>query len=739
MNDIIPLLKRMSDGFFPILVMGLFMVVSMTLLSAATENLSRFGRMHLALVVVNLVGLVVLLGLIVVNVTRLVRQYRRKAIGSRLTTKLVVVFVVLSVAPVSVVFYFSMGFLKRGIDSWFDVRMEKAMEDALELSRMSLDLMMRELLRRTRGMSDALVGVSVSSAMLMLNDLRQANDATELSLLSNNGLVLATSNDDTLTINPQRPDDSILQEVRQNQSFTGLAPIKGLGLQVRVVVSVPSLEAGVAPHILYVLYPITDRISELAKSVESAYGQYKQITYLREPLKYSFRLTLSLVLLLSILTAIWAAFFSAQRLVSPIRILAIGTRAVAAGNYDKRLPDVSNDELGELVKSFSDMTEKLALTRDQAKLSQDAVEQEKAYLGAVLGRLSSGVITLDERMNLRVANASASQILEVDLSEILGKPLGNMLLQSEHLQGFVQQVTRHLQTDLKDWREEIQLKQKTGTKLLICQGVRLKAEHMEHSGVVIVFDDVTTFMQAQREAAWGDVARRLAHEIKNPLTPIQLSAERLKRKLLHKVNTEDAVILERATHTIVQQVQTMKELVQAFSEYARAPQIALRPLYIDQIVKEVLDLYEEEDFGVKFQAEFSADHPEVAADPGRIRQLLHNLIKNAMESTKGVLHPTIHISVCRVPFKEGTAAQLRVSDNGHGVPEQLLKHLFEPLTSTQSKGGGLGLTVVQRIVEEHSGKLYAENNPLTGASFVVQIPAIDNPKAERKDLLMQAT
>lgn len=738
MSEFSLLLKRLSNSFFPVFVMGVFMVLSMSLLSEATENSSRFGRMHLALVIVNVVGLIVLVGLISVNFIQLLRQYKQQTIGSKLTARLVIVFVLLSVAPVTVVFYFSIGFLQRGIDSWFDVRMEQAMEDALELSRTSLDLKMRELLRRTRNMSIKLSTSSSSSSLLLLNDLRVENDATELTLLDASGEVLATSNVESLVFIPQLPNDSILHEVRVNQSYTGLAPVKGLGLQVRVAVALPSMAPQLQPRILYALYPITDRISELANSVENSYGHYKQIIFLREPLKDTFVLTLSLVLLLSVLTAIWAAFYSAQRLVAPISLLALGTRAVAAGDYEKRLPDVSNDELGELVKSFSDMTEKLSMARDQANLSQEEVEQERAYLQAVLGRLSSGVITLDEQMKLRVANAAATQVLEVDLIGMLGKSLTDMIALGDHLAPFVERVSERLKSSDQEWREEIQLKQKTGIKYLICQGVRLRSEHQEHSGFVIVFDDVSTIIKAQRDAAWGDVARRLAHEIKNPLTPIQLSAERLKRKLHDSLNAESADLLDRCTHTIVQQVQTMKQLVMAFSEYARVPKIELQPMYIDQIVKEVLDLYVDEESNITFHYHFSNDHPKVSADAGRMRQLLHNLIKNAIESTVGVEQPVISISIKGVPFQKGTGVELRVSDNGRGIPEAMLKNLFEPHTTTKSQGGGLGLTVVHRIVEEHNGKMYAENNPDQGATFVVQIPAIDNPKSQPGDLLVQA-
>lgn len=762
-------IKRLSNSFIPLIIVAFFVILSMTLLSHATENASKFGRLHLALVVVNIIGMLVLIGLIGANMMRLIRQLRRRSIGSKLTSKMVLIFVILSVVPVTVVYYFSIGFLQRGIDSWFDVEMEKAMNDSLELSRISLELNMREILHRSRALAADLSNVSDSSAHLILDDMRIESDALELSLLSDMGVLIAASVGDTLTIIPHRPDDVILQEARDHQSYTGLRRGINKSLQIQVAVSVANANVTSSKRILFALFRVPERIGELANNVELTYGLYKKQVFLQDPLKGTFVLTLSLVLMLSLLTAVWVAFFSAQRLVSPIRVLAAGTRAVAAGDYDKRLPEVSNDELGELVESFTNMTRQLAIARDQAEHDQDQIEQQRAYLGAVLARLSSGVITLNVDLRVRVANNAASQLLDLDFSKSMGQPIGKILKSQPHLSSFIQQIRLHIDKNDSEWREEIQVIRNSNTKILICQGAKLNAELAENAGFVLVFDDVTMIMKSQRAAAWGDVARRLAHEVKNPLTPIQLSAERLKRKLKPKLTGQDADMLERMTNTIVQQVQTMKHLVKAFAEYARAPKIELRPLYVDKIVNEVLDLYGGVEAEVKFETFFSDDHPQVSADPDRMRQLLNNLIKNAMESTKDVDSPIIAISVSKLALPVTTMMELRVSDNGHGIPDNLLNSLFEPYATSKSKGGGLGLTVVNRIVEEHSGSIYVENHSArlnsesgnkgetsgsvavdglekselsrfdTGATFVVQIPAIDKGKDSDIDLYVQTT
>jgi PAS domain S-box-containing protein len=740
MNKIERLLRQLSESFVPVAIMAVFMVMSMALLSAATENSSQFGRMHLVLVVINVLGLIVLVGLIGINLTKLLSQYKRNVTGSRLTARLVVIFVILSVAPVSLVYYFSLGFLQRGIDSWFDVRLEQAMEDSLKLSRSALDLQKRELLKKTRALSAALMDVSNELALMNLNDLRAESGASELTLLTQSGEIIASSSEDTTAIIPHRPDDSTLLQVRDKQSFADVSPVGELGLHVRVSVGVESINTEMEPRVLYALYPIPERMGELADNVELAYAQFKKLTFLREPLKNSFVLTLSLVLLVSILTAVWAAFFSAQRLVSPIRILTMGTKAVAAGNYDKKFPPSTNDELGSLVKSFADMTQRLAAARDQAERSQQQVERERSYLRAVLGRLSSGVMTLDHERKLRVANNAATQILEVDLEKSLGKSLSSVVQTADNLREFVDVLNNKLTSKYKEWREEVVVKRKGGNKTLMCQGAILPGLRGMKRGYVVVFDDVTTLVKAQRDAAWGEVARRLAHEIKNPLTPIQLSAERLRRKYLHKMPAEDAELLDRSTHTIIEQVRSMEEMVRAFSEYARVPPIEFQPLQLDVLVCEVLDLYQAEDIGAKIITDFQADIPILEADPGRMRQLLHNLIKNAIESTEGVSGAKILVSLSTATGKaDSPLLELRVTDNGKGISESMLTSLYEPYITTKSKGGGLGLAVVKRIVEEHSGSTFAENNADGGASVVVRLPLSHADSAHRPDLLVQAT
>ena len=720
-------LRRMSTSVVPVIVMGIFMLGSLWLLSAAMENSGQFGRMHVGLVIVNVIGLVVLVGLIGVDVVRLVRQYRRAATGSRLTARLVGIFMIMAMVPVVIVFYFSLGFLQRGIDSWFDVRIERAMDDSLELSRSSLDMRMRDRLSQTRLMAVDLQGVSDSMALFNLNEMRNESQASELTLLSLSGRVIASSSAN-VSIIPQKPSPRMLSQVREQKSYVGLTPVEGLGLHVRVAVQIDAPSVTDDPRVLFSLYPMNARVSVLADSVQSAYAKYKELVYLRDPLKQSFSFTLALVVLVTLLSAVWAAFFFAQRLVAPIRILAIGTRAVASGNYHKKLPVTSNDELGSLVQSFVDMTDKVSDAQLEAKKSQHQAEREQAYLRAVLGRLSSGVITLDKNQIVRAVNVTASQVLGVNMDATIGKTLSQLKEETPEIQTFLEAVSNYVADVPDDWREEVSLIGSAGHITLTCQGAKLPSTKGMPSGYVIVFDDVTAMIQAQRDAAWGEVARRLAHEIKNPLTPIQLSAERLRHKYLKTMAPEDAEVLDRSTHTIVQQVQAMKEMVQAFSEYARAPNLRPQRMALSDLIGEVMDLYVGNKQKIEVYFHAANEVPMVEVDPGRMRQLLHNLIRNAIESLSGRSDGKIDLRLEPMNNEEEPWVVLSVEDNGPGIPEDMLEKLFEPYATSKSKGSGLGLAVVKRIVEEHSGVLFAENGENGGARLVVRLPALELAK-----------
>ena len=727
------IIKRIFSGNTPIAIVVVLLLTSLYLMSIATHNSLLFGRLYSVLLGINLLATFLLVGLIGKSVWHLIQQYRQGKTGSRLTTRLVIMFVVLSTTPVSVVYYFSLDFLQRGIDSWFDVRVENALTDALELSKTSLGIRTRELLRQTRQMSPQLNAVSNELATLTLNELRSKSGANELTLFTNDGRIIASSISETTRLLPQQLEDKTLQRLRQGQDDFDLVPIPEIGLHIRIAINMANPDPVLDARILQLLYPITPRINELAENVQEAFSAVRSLTILRLPLKYSFILTLSLILLLSILTSIWAAFFAARRMVAPISDLVEGTRAVAAGNYEKRLPLPGKDELGFLVRSFNEMTQKISLAQENARVSQQQAESQHSYLEAVLSNLSSGVITLDSHHFLQTANHAANQILNASLIPYVGHFLDDAIEENQHLQHFIDAIYPNIESNKEQWQEEVVLFTGSGRKILICRGTLVSSsaedENLE-GGTIIVFDDVTELVKAQRDAAWGEVARRLAHEIKNPLTPIQLSAERIRHKYLDKMDPEEADILDRSTHTIVQQVETLKEMVKAFSDYARMPTLSLDSIDLNKIITEVLDLYLSSKDEALFSITLDSTNPVIEADIGRLRQLLHNLIKNALEanqenhseSQRGQKEEKVYISTRCAEEHACRYVELKITDTGPGIADEMFDQLFEPYVTTKPKGSGLGLAIVKKIVEEHGGMIFAENAENGGASIIIRLP-----------------
>lgn len=718
-------MKRTSPQGWLRVGLCILLLISLVMLSEATQNSARFGSLYTWLLLVNAFGLLVLLGLIAGNVWLLVRQHRRGQAGSRLTVRLVLVLGAVAVIPVSVVYYFSMQFLRSGIDSWFDVRVEAALQDALRLSQASLDLRMRDLLGRMQMAAEDLVFVPDAAVVLELGDLRARVGASELTLLGNNGRIVASNSDEPTGILPSRPEETALLQLRQGRPYVGLDLLEGDGLYIRILVPVPRPAGLRNSRVLQATFPISPRLGGLAESVQEAYSQYRELVYLRQPLKTSFMLTLSLVLLLSLLFAVWSAFYLARRMVAPIRDLAEGTRAVAAGDYGTQLPPAGRDELGFLVQSFNDMSRRIAQAREAAKRSQVQVESQRTYLETVLSRLSTGVVALDLQHAVRTFNQAACDILAVPLADAVGRPLRSLAAAAPHLESFIFAVSAHLEAGDPDWREELVLDAPDGRRVLIASGAKLPGG-LGSGGYVLVFDDVTRLIQAQRDAAWGEVARRLAHEIKNPLTPIQLSAERIRHRYLERMEGRDAEVLERATRTIVQQVDEMKEMVNAFSDYARPPRLKLESLDLNRLIQEVVELYRHAPERLEFALRLDPRLPQLQADAGRLRQLLHNLIKNAEEACTGAERCEITIDTRLVQVRYGDMVELVVADNGPGFADDMLAQLFEPYVTSKPKGTGLGLAIVKKIVEEHNGGISARNTG-GGAQVTIRLPVRTTP------------
>ncbi len=709
-------------------IVALFLAIvgSLHLMSSATQDASRLGEMYSGLVLINALASLLLMGLVGINIYWLVRQLRKNAAGSNLTARMIFLFSLLTLAPASIVFYYSMQFLDRSIDSWFDVKIDQAMEDALQLGQTALDERMRNLLKQTEHTAEQLGTSPVSLLTVRLGELNEAEDA-EMTLFTRQGQIIAFNGTSTESIAPDLPEIGIMVQVRQGKPYVGLETTEHGSMQVRAVVSIISDDA----IFLQAIYPIPQRLAALADTVESAYLHYKELTFLRKSLKTTFILTLSLVLLLSLLAAIWAAFLSIRRIIEPVRLLAIGTRAIAEGDYEKRLPVKDRGELAFLVQSFNTMTGKIAQARDEAHRSKLEVERQHAYLETVLTNLSSAVLSLDPGLNVLTANEAADKILHANFQQYVGWPLAVLTGAYPHLAELMDKLESHMMGPAKHWQEEVTFQGLAGRQELFCRGTPLFGTGDERIGAVLVIDDVTTLIQAQRSTAWSEVARRLAHEIKNPLTPIQLSAERLRHKLAKTLQGQELEVLEKSTRTIVQQVEAMKSMVNAFGEYAKPTITQTRPVALNTLIEEVVALYPPPS-GMEFDLSLSPQLPRAQADPVKLRQVVHNLIKNAQEAMPSGQSGRMSISTRLHDATDPSSIELRLSDNGPGIPADQADRIFEPYVTSKTKGTGLGLAIVRRIIEELGGSIKLDPGYRDGASFILQLPlAPDTFTSER--------
>ena len=711
-------IKKVALTIFAGTGVGL-VLVALFLLSRTTQNSDDFDRLHNVILSINIAGVVVLFVFLIGNLTRLYRDYRTHVPGAKLKARVVGMFVGLAVLPLLVVFYFSMQFINRGIDTWFNVEVEDGLENALSLSRAALEMQMRQHLYSTQQIAQRLRDVSDRQLVFELSMMRRESGASEITIYGSNNRILATSSDSSAAALPRPLAEEVLLQMQQNRPYVMLDPED---YEIRTAVLFNTRGRAEPIGVLQAHFPVTERLARMANSVDRSYREYRQLVFLREPLKSTFTFTLTVVLLLSLLAAIYGAFVLSRRLVAPIQDLVAGTRAVAAGDFDTRLQAPTRDEIGFLISSFNDMTQRLAAARREASLSQALVEAERANLEVILARLSTGVVALESDLRIRNANQASGTILGVDLENRSGEYLPDVAKGSPLLEQFVDVAQVHLGAGETEWREQIVLRGDVGRRILTCACTTLPGDEQHAAGYVIVFDDITALLQAQRDAAWGEVARRLAHEIKNPLTPIQLSAERMRRKYLADMPEEYAQVLDRATHTIVQQVEAMKEMVNAFSDYARAPDMEIGRFDMDKLVHEVVDLYRAQEREIKITLTSDPTMPPIEADVGRVRQILHNLLRNATEALENTDNGRIEVHVSAAEFDGVDVVQIKVEDNGPGFEAGAVNQIFDPYVTTKPKGTGLGLAIVKKLVEEHMGSIRAYNGSDGGAVISIRLP-----------------
>ena len=679
-----------------VLVGGAVAAVGLFLLASASADTTMLARQYPLLLGLNAALAILLAALVVTQLIMLARRHRARVFGARLTLRLLTRFAALAVVPGLIVYAVSVHFLTRSIESWFDVKVDAALEGGITLGQQVMEQMSLDLQRKATAMALDLGDRSPGELPRQLERLRGQYGIDEAVVVTATGRLVASAAQDVAKLVPELPPSHLLRQARAQRGYAVVDAAAGRPLALRVL---SPIEMPGETRYLQVRQTVPATFAQSAEAVEAAYRDYRELAISRDGLKRIYIVTLTFALLMALFVAVAAAATQSGLLAEPLANLAQATQAVARGDFSRRAPVTSRDELGVLTESFNSMTRQLEDARRGVESNRAALEAAKVRLESILANLSAGVLVFDQAEQLSISNHGASAILGAELH------------------AFARQMSAHFATQGEaDWQLELQLK---GTgKTVHARGARLP--QATGGGAVVVFDDITRLIQAQRATAWAEVARRLAHEIKNPLTPIQLSAERLQMKLAERLPREDAETLKRSTETIVNQVAALKAMVDAFRDYARLPAPEPAPLDLNALVRQVLALYENS--SVPIAKQLAEPLPSVWADGAQIRQVIHNLVQNAQDALENQpgrgASPAIEVRT----ELAGDRVRLAVSDNGGGFPEELMARIFEPYVTTKPRGTGLGLAMVKKIVDEHHGAVTIENRPASGASVSVLLP-----------------
>jgi nitrogen fixation/metabolism regulation signal transduction histidine kinase len=676
--------------------------VLLSLLATASGNTSVFASHYPLLLGLNAVLAALLAALVAWQIRTLWRKYREQAFGSRLTVRILLLLALMAVVPGALVYTVSVQFLSKSIESWFDVKVDAALEGGINLGQSAIDRMQGELQAKARSIAIELADRPAGQLVPLLSRLRDQAGVQEAVVVNAAGRVVAEASENVSRLVPDAlPTPQALRQARTGRAYIAVDAAAGKPLAIRVVVPVAGLALADESRFLQLRQTVPEQFAKSAEAVESAYRDYRELALARQGLKRIYIVTLTLALSMALLVAIALSVVLANQLSEPLANLAQATQAVARGDFSRQAPVTSRDELGVLIESFNSMTRQLDDARRVVEANRAALESAKARLENILANLSAGVLVFDRDLGLSISNHGAHAILGGELETFATS--------------MREQFRSH---GTLAWQLELELK---GTgKTLLVHGTALPQDPA--GGFVLVFDDITQLIQAQRATAWAEVARRLAHEIKNPLTPIQLSAERMEMKLSAKLSPEDADVLARGTRTIVNQVAALKSMVDDFRDYSKLPAPVFAGFDLNALVLEVLALYENSNtpIGKKLAAV-----PRVRADSAQIRQVLHNLVQNAqdaLEHRKNSIEAPM-IEVCTEPATD--KVRLSVTDNGGGFPEEMMARIFEPYVTTKPRGTGLGLAIVKKIVDEHHGELTIENRPAKGVQVTILLPVAD--------------
>jgi nitrogen fixation/metabolism regulation signal transduction histidine kinase len=697
-------------------LVGALLLFLLSKASSSSEFIS--GSSYTIILILSGFFILSLIAIIANQIKKLFKNIKKDVMGSRLSMRLVISFTLMAVIPGLIVYLVSVNFLTRSIESWFNVKVESALDGGLKLGQKALDIMLTDLELKAERMALSLSSLPATSQYAALSDLREKTGVQDATIISDQGKIIAVSSNDAESFLPALPTLIQLKQA-ENNIYGKIEPITNKGLYLRVLAPINGTSVSNERLILQILQPVPNSLSTLAESVQDVFQDYQKLSYSRDSLKLIFSITLTLVLMLAILTAVAIGFLLSRKLSEPLALLAEGTKKIAKGNFKTMLPEKGKDELGVLVRSFNSMTRQLDQATQTSENNQIRLESARSYLETVLAHLSSGVIVINDAMEIKSFNIAASKILQVDLSKNKDQLLTSISNKNKLLKDFIVSIQEEIKTSNRKMQPEIikqfEIRYEKNNQVLSLQITTLPQNKVNN--YVLMIDDITMMIQAQRNAAWSEVARRLAHEIKNPLTPIQLSAERIKHKLGSKLNKDDTEILDKAVSTIVNQVDAMKTMVNEFSEYARAPKLNLESTDINETIIEISHLFENS--GIKITTNLLKGLPKIKVDANMMRQVLINLIQNAQDAmVSNTKKPSIKINT----NKYKNYLVLSIEDNGPGFSEDILKKAFEPYVTTKSHGTGLGLAIVKKIIEEHEGIIVVENIKSGGAHINSQLP-----------------
>jgi len=757
------LVKR---GRLVLLVLGITSAAGLLgLLTWSTGNASRYAQQYDLLLLLNAILAATLVVWVLVLAGKLARQIWRQQFGARLTARFALSFALIGALPGALIYVLSVQFMSRSIESWFNVRVDSALEAGLGLARAALDLRLADTQRRARDIVVNLNNATDAEIAAAIARLRETSGVPEVLVFSSANRIVAFSSSEYGQLLPTLPPAHILNQLRVSRSYAAaeVTPVLASAsastamiaidapthLQLRVILPIAPpepfsslLSASADTRWLQVIQPVPEQIALNANLVQQGFNDYQELTLSRQGLRRLYGITLTLALILTVFAAMVVALALSRRLLRSLLRLAEGTQAVGVGDYRPLPEPPQHDEIGQLTRYFNTMTRQLEEARNMVERNRQQLQRSNLYLESVLGNLSAGVLVFDEAFRVTLTNQGAQTILHVDLRTVSGRPLevvdGALELAQRIRQAFVAHAA--VESSKPYWQQQFELTPKTSKTLhpltLLARGTRLHTEGRTN-GYLVVFDDISDVISANRVVAWGEVARRLTHEIKNPLTPIQLSAERLEMKLADRLDPKDAAILKRAVQTIVNQVDALKNMVNDFRDYARTPPAHMQTVDLNALIMDVLTLYGWEHG--QTHAEHDVKHPphprivlecdptlpRIVGDPAQLRQVLHNLLANAKDAAtqeQGATHATLWVRTRRLHLEDQDGqpvVRLVVMDNGPGFAPGMLARIFEPYTTTKATGTGLGLAIVHKIVEEHGGRIDVGNRSEGGARISI--------------------